>query len=93
MAIIALVAVGLGVRIELNNHIQRDRIIKKMLMQYRDESTYTMRALECQRAHDSKLPYHPFERLKLVSSLPGIRGALPYAGFGSWEAESDYHLY
>jgi hypothetical protein len=95
MTIIGFIALGFGVAFEFSNHARRDRIIKKMLTQYRESATHMKRAMECQHARDRQLPYRPAERLRLLSSDRRERGnaSIPKGGFRFWDEQLNHHLY
>jgi hypothetical protein len=91
MAIVALVALGFGVTFELNNHAERDRLLKGKARLYREAATHLMRALECRQAETRQLPYRPAERVKLLSGDRYTMGSIPT--LRSWEEEFQHHMY
>jgi hypothetical protein len=97
MAIVALVAFGFGLTIELKNHAERDRLLKIQLNRYRRVAVHRMRALECESAEGKQLPYSSAARANLLSS-DNLHGGIPSGGipkgnFRSWQEELGYHTY
>lgn len=92
MAITALIALGFGTTIELHRHASRDRRHNAQRRLYRIAAFHLKRALDCRSAEDRLLPYRRAERLKQLSGDP-MPGTLPGGGFGSWDAEREYHVY
>ncbi len=92
MALIAVVALGLGVMFELHNHAELDRLLKRQADGYREAAIHHRRALECKLAAETQQPYQRAERAKLSAS-DRVRTFTPPGGFRSWEGELDDHLH
>jgi hypothetical protein len=92
MAVIAVVAVGLGVAFEVKNHVERDRILRFRADSYRQVAIHFRRALECKHAAERLDPYPPAERARLLSG-DRLRMPIPPGGFKSWEHELLNHQY
>ena len=91
MALVALVALGFGATFEWKNHAELDRLLRLQADRYRQAAIHLKRAQECNVPEDSKYPYRPAERAKLLAG-DRIR-SYPPGGFLSWQAERAHHLY
>src|SRR5215475_1842123 len=92
MAIVSFVALGFGVTLELKNHAERDRLLRRQADRYREAAIHHRRALECKVAEAGQQPYRPAERAKLLAG-DHVRSQMPPNGFRSWQAEFDDHQF